>query len=387
MKKLEKMLTVYDKKFNKFCRKYLIKNNGYNERELAQTALSDYQDIITYISSLFLYYDSICFEVYGENILIPFMINLFGQKGFESLIEQGAIKFLLQTTAIMHPVELIKGVVPLMTSQGYTTEVHSVPEASFDEGINRSTLHLDRKYRRNIKRKLLKVYNVHPKDLHVKVVDDIKQKYENNHFATFNLPNIKNLTDFNKQEIEKLATITNDYFDLAILSNFRYSSLAHPSIINLNNNQFSFLKKADLIKTYNDKVFQFEKIPNFPQLIKDGKIELKDIPEFRKQKNSVKFRNWISSLADNNSSEFDVHDYLEAIDNNKNFWNSNIGKFTRSMSVFAISSVLTAPLAGASAVGIGAGLSLLDAFYIDALTKNWSPRFYIKENVQKLINK
>ena len=80
-------------------------------------------------------------------------------------------------------------------------------------------------------------------------------------------------------------------------------------------------------------------------------------------------------------------DYLDAIDNNKYFWDSNIGKFTRSMSVFAISSVLTAPFAGMSAVGIGAGLSLLDTFYIDALTQNWSPRFYIKENVEKLINK
>lgn len=381
------MLTVYDKEFNKFCRKYLIKGNGYDEKELVKTALNDYQNIITYVASLFLYYDSICFDIYGENILIPFMISLFGQKGFENLIEQGAIKFLLQTTTIVHPVEPIKGIIPLMTSSGFTTEVHSNPEASITEGLSRSTYHLDRKYKRSIKRKLLKVYNVHPKDLNVKVVDDIKQKYENNQFATLNFPNIKNLTDFNKQEIKKLATITNDYFDLAILSNFRYSSLAHPSIISLNDSQFSFLKKADLIKTYNDKIFQFEKIPNFPELIKDGKIDLKDIPEFRKQKNSVKFRNWLNSLVDKEFNEFDIHDYLDAIDNNKNFWNTNIGKFTRSMSVFAVSSVLTAPLAGVSAVGIGAGLSLLDTFYIDALTQNWSPRFYIKENVEKLINK
>lgn len=381
------MLTVYDKEFNKFCRKYLIKGNGYDEKELVKTALNDYQNIIAYVASLFLYYDCICFDVYGENILIPFMIGLFGQKGFENLIEQGAIKFLLQTTTIVHPVEPIKGIVPLMTSSGFTTEVHSDPEASINEGLSRSTFNLNRKYRRNIKRKLVKVYNVHPKDLHIKVVDDIKQKYENNQFATLSLPNIKSLTDFNKQEIEKLATITNDYFDLAILSNFRYSSLAHPSIITLNNNQFSFLKKADLIRTYNDKIFQFEKIPNFLQLIKDGKIDLKVIPEFRKQKNSVKFRAWINSLTDKDFNEFDVSDYLDVIDNDKNFWNTNVGKFTRSMSVFAISSALAAPFTGPAALGIGIGTSLLDTFYIDALTKNWSPRFYIKENVQNLINK
>lgn len=381
------MLTVYDKEFNKFCRKYLIKGNGYDERELAKTALNDYQNIIAYVASLFLYYDCICFDVYGENILIPFMIGVFGQKGFENLLEQGAIKFLLQTTTIVHPVEPIKGIIPLMTSSGFTTEVHSNPEASINEGLSRSTFHLDRKYKRNIKRKLIKLYNVHPKDINVKVVDDVKQKYENNQFASLNLPNNKSLTDLNKQEIEKLATITNDYFDLAILSNFRYSSLAHPSIISLNDNQLSFLKKADLIKTYSDKVFQFENIPNFPELLKNGKINLKDIPEFRKEKNSVKFRNWISSLTDNEYDELEIHDYLNAIDNNKNFWNTNAGKFTRSMSVFAISSAITAPFTGVSALGIGAGLSLLDTFYIDALTNNWSPRFYIKNNIQKLIQR
>lgn len=381
------MLTVYDKEFNKFCRKYLIKNNGYGENELIKTVLNDYKNIVTYVSSLFLYYDSICFEVYGENILIPFMISLFGEKGFESLLEQEAIKFLLQTTAIMHPDKPIKGVIPLMTTNGYTTEVHSMPEASLDEGLKRTTLNLSRKYRRNIKRKVIKTYNVHPKDLHVNVVDDIKQKYEQNQFADLNLPYIKELGDLNKQEIEKLAIIANDYFDLAILSNFKYSSLAHPSIISLNDNQLLFLKKADLIKTYSDKVFQFENIPNFPELLKNGKIDLKDIPEFRKEKNSVKFRNWISSLTDNEYDEFEIHDYLNAIDNNKNFWTTNAGKFTRTMSVFTVSSVLTAPLTGISALGIGAGLSLLDTFYIDALTKNWSPRFYIKNNLQTLIKK
>ena len=305
----------------------------------------------------------------------------------KNLLEQGAIKFLLQTTAIMHPVEPIKGVIPLMTSKGYTTEVHSVPEVSIDEGLKRTTLNLTRKYKRNIKRKVIKTYNVHPKDLHVNVVNDIKQKYTQNQFADLNLPYIKELADLNKQEIEKLATITNDYFDLAILSNFRYSSLAHPSIISLNDNQLSFLKKADLIKTYNDKIFQFENIPNFSEMIKNGKIDLKDIPKLRKEKNSVKFRNWINSLTDNEYDEFEIHDYLDAIDNNKNFWTTNTGKFTRSMSVFAISSAITAPFTGVSALGIGAGLSLLDTFYIDALTNNWSPRFYIKNNIQKLIQR
>lgn len=82
-----------------------------------------------------------------------------------------------------------------------------------------------------------------------------------------------------------------------------------------------------------------------------------------------------------------MSDYLDVIDNDKTFWNTNIGKFTRSMSVFAISSALVAPFTGPAAIGIGAASSLLDTFYIDALTQNWSPRFYIKENVQKLINK
>ena len=39
--------------------------------------------------------------------------NLFTEKGFESLVEQNAIRFYLQSKPIMHMVNPVKGVNPL----------------------------------------------------------------------------------------------------------------------------------------------------------------------------------------------------------------------------------------------------------------------------------
>ena len=40
-----------------------------------------------------LLFDKITFKVYGENLLIPVLISFFGEKGFDALVEQGAINF------------------------------------------------------------------------------------------------------------------------------------------------------------------------------------------------------------------------------------------------------------------------------------------------------
>ena len=89
---------IFDRKFNDYARKYFIRDGKYNDAELAKTMQADTNFMKEHICQLLLYYDSVCFNVYGENMLIPFLIKTFSQKGFPLLSKDDSRKniFLLQ---------------------------------------------------------------------------------------------------------------------------------------------------------------------------------------------------------------------------------------------------------------------------------------------------
>ena len=126
---------IYDKKIDKYLRKYYIKKQNENVPELFKTFVNDTKEIKKYICSLLLYYDSVCMEITAENIAIPFFINLFTEKGFESLLEQNALRFYLQSKPIMHMVTPVKGINPLSTGT-FNDGPYAIPEESIKFGLN-----------------------------------------------------------------------------------------------------------------------------------------------------------------------------------------------------------------------------------------------------------
>ena len=150
---------IFDRKFNDYARKYFIRDGKYNDAELAKTMQADTNFMKEHICQLLLYYDSVCFNVYGENMLIPFLIKTFSQKGFENLLEQKAIRFLLETTSIMHIEKPHPAIQPLCSAT-MSSEVHKNPQASLEEGLRRCIIPMDRKYKRSISRKILNNFKV-----------------------------------------------------------------------------------------------------------------------------------------------------------------------------------------------------------------------------------
>lgn len=267
---------------------------------------------------MFLYYDTVCFDVYGENIIIPYLIHLFGEKGLENLLEQGAIKFLLSNTIITHLESPIKGIYPLQSGE-LSSAAHKNPEDSLALGFTFSINQLDRKKRKNLTKKILKNYNIHPKNISSRIVDSVYQGYKDNIFSTLGLPYIKSLEDFKIEESKKMAKIAEHYLDLSLMAYYQYSSIDSYPLELLNTEQIKHLKNIKKIKEYTDKTFNFEKIPNFEMLINTGRLKKEDIPEFRKNKHSIKFRKWIASLSQQDFETFDVKEYLDSIEGNKTF--------------------------------------------------------------------
>lgn len=374
---------IFDRKLNDFARKYFIKDGKFSNAELSRTILNDIENMKKHICLLLLYYDSVCFNVYGENMLIPFLINLFGEKGLENLLEQGAIRFLLETTSIMHICKPHPGIQPLCTGS-MSSDVHSIPEASLDEGFNRCTLPLTRKYKRGISKKILNNFSVHPVGVNSRIVESVNSSYNNNFFGDFGLPAIKELKLLNSEESKKLNHIATQYLDLALISYFKYSSLDNYDLILLNDKQIKQMKNTEKITEYTDKIFQFEKTPNFEELLSIKKITPEQIPEFRKKKNSIKFRKWIASLSQQEIESFDTKEYIDSIDKSKTFWQSGQGRVFKTLTVNTISTILSPATMGAS-LALGSGISLLDEFYLSSLLSNWNPRFFFNETINPIL--
>ena len=369
-------LTIYDKKVNQFVRKYFVKNNRYNELYLARHYIEEEREIRAYICSLLLYYDSVCFDVYGENIIVPYLIGVFGKKGFDNLIEQKAVRFLLSTSMITHSVNPIQGLHPLQYGT-LTTEVHSNPEDSISSGLKWSSNSFDRSYHRSLTRKLTKLYNVHPKGVSSRIVSSVYQGYKDNLFAKLGLAYEQELDKFDKSQCEKIGTIAQYYMDLALISYYQYTSIDNYPLDLLNTEQLEHLKYTQRIKNYTNKTFEFEKIPNFEELLSSGVLKVEDIPEFRKKTNSEKFRKWIATVSQNDFDSFDVKEYLDSIESHQSFWQTNSARALKTISVNIVSTLISC-LTGDPCV-LGTSIALLDEFYINSLIKNWSPRFFFKE--------
>jgi hypothetical protein len=155
--------TIFYPGLNDFCRKYLVTNNSVASADVAQFPIRLAAENASLFEQ-FMLFDKMSFKVYGENILVSYLIAQLGQNVFESLVEQGAIGFTLWTPVLTYLTQDIPGVMALQSGT-QSSSAHSDPEASLELGLKWMQRQLPRKERRQLVRKLLTLYRVTPPNL------------------------------------------------------------------------------------------------------------------------------------------------------------------------------------------------------------------------------
>ncbi len=396
---------VYYDKLNEFSRTYLVKGNEYLIKDV-RSFKPELNTLKKEIGEKLLYHDGISFKVYGENIPLAVLINLFGIKGIEELLEEKAIEFVLDTSLVTYLKSDCKGVMPLQSGTGeYTSKVFTDTEESVTLGLEWLRDRLTRPVRRSLIKKVLKAYKVTPPNLSKDAVTFGHEGYNSNLFSDFGLPKQKDIMDLNGKERRKLCDLASQCAKLTILSQFEYSSSKSLELMKLNVTELDKLKRVELIEKSTNDIFTLEDIPDFEKLIEDGVINLKDIPKLRKKKNSMKFRKWIDKVSleeQNNISK----EYIDAIVNTKNFWNTNKGQFIKTVGISVLGSEVSGKVGGAiggmvagtngvalgenianiAGLMTGVGISLLDTYVLGGICKGWTPKFYIENEIRPLIN-
>ncbi|MFW5889608.1 MAG: hypothetical protein ACOCUD_04430 [Bacillota bacterium] len=387
---------VFDKDLNSFARKYLVKGNKQTIK--TRNMISRHNQIIRKVSETLLRHEGVAFKVYGENIPLAILTNIFGVSGVEKLLEQGAIKFILWTPVITYNSSNIDGILPLQ-SGNVTSETHYDPEKSAELGLKWMKKLPPKKDRRRLVRKTIKAYEVPPPEAANEAVKFGHEGYKSNIFENMGLSRRKDITDLNKKERAKLCSLATQCLELAILSEFKYHTLDSIDLMNLTCVEFNRLQKAKMIEKMEDKLFRIEKLPDFSELIKEEIIDIKEIPELRATKDAIKFRSWISNLADESDVEDVTKEYLDSITKSTGFFETNKGKFIKTVGVTSVSAGIGSLIGGGVGGIIGGivgkstleplvdfGLNLLDTYILSGITQGWHPRHYFDKQIRKVVN-
>ena len=385
---------IYTNKLDSFTRKYYVTNN--NVRGLTKKGHAMERNlIISDISEQFLYYNGIAFYVFGENIPLTVLIDIFGVSGLENLLEQSAIEFVFNTPTVMYNVDDVEGMMPLVASHGFASKAHSDPEESVTLGFNWLRTPLQQRVKRKIIKKVIKAYRTPSGSIANDATKFGIEGYNNNLFHKFGMPKDKDISNLNKDEREKLCSFAKECVTLSILSELNYNSIDSFYIAELVGEHLENLKKTSHVKEATNRLFELENLPNFSVLMQKGIIDYKDIPKLRKSKNSIKFRNWLNSTLDTSDTVDIVNEYLNSIEKTKGILEKEPWRVLKTLGIVALSGAAGGAIASSingAAIGMVAGiaadlgLSTLDTYVLSGLLRGWNPRHYFTGEIKTLMS-
>ena len=368
-------LPVFEKSLNDFSRSYLIEGKPVNRK----TQLKKEFNMLTLnLCEKLMRHERIAIKVYGENIPLALLLNLFRTKGVENLLEHDALKFVLWTPIITYNVDEISGLIPLQSGD-LNSEPHSDPEKSAWMGLKWMSEPPKPRDQRKLLKKIVPSYLLPPSKIGENATKFGVEGYKSNLFESFNLPHQKDIDKLTLEERRLLCKLTTECLELIVVSNLNLQTMDLPNIAYLTNIELKKLKKTNLIEKAEEKIFEIENIPDYKKLISDGYIKVKDIPFIRNNKHSKKFREWIYTTTENNDLEEITKEYIDSITGDKSHVNKI--KFLKTLGVTTTSITLGSIIGGITG-GIFAapmfnyGLNLLDTYILDGLINGWTPRHY-----------
>jgi len=374
---------------NTFCRTYFISNRPVSPAEGALLVPRWEEQEAALFEQLMLF-DKISFKVFGENILVPVLIRMFGLKGFEALIEQKSLGFTLWSSDVTYLVSDVLGVDPLQFIV-HNSEPHVDPEASIMHGFRWMKEKLSLDVRRRLTRKLLPFYQVMPKDLPEQAVHNVHSAYRSGALKLLGVnteQDIHHLPVDARAELAKCASAVMEY---SYLLGAHMTSFSNPHYYALFNNSASKVQAAEQIQKNFNAIASIEGFPDLKGLRSELGIPLSKLPKLRQKRSAVQFRDWLGTATYSDTDTSITREYINAIADAKGFFETKKGKITKSVTMTAVGTGLGALIGGAEGGATGAitakllepaadfALDLLDEFLISGLARGWTPRMFFDD--------
>jgi hypothetical protein len=382
--------TVFYRGLDDLCRTYMVANRHVTLAEFCQFPDRLKEQHGSIFEQLMLF-DKVSFKVYGENIQIPFLLNLLGRDTFDELIDQGAIGFTLWTPVITHLVTDIAGVVPIQSGT-LSSPAHSDPEQSLTLGLNWMRDKLTAHEQKRMVKRVLPLYEVPEKDISQNAVSITVSAYNSGKLKALNYhtsgTDIERLALPERQVLCQCAT---ELLEYSYLIKRGMTSFSNKHYFSLFDESASKVQLQAAIAANFNRLAILEGFPDLKALHAELEDPFKNLAQLRAKRSSVKFREWLAATSFSATQTDITKEYVDSIADATGFFETRKGKVTKSVVMTAIGAAIGAAIGGvegalggaavAKAVETGADLTLdlVDEFLISGLTKGWSPRMFFDD--------
>jgi hypothetical protein len=371
---------------NEFCRKYFVKGGIEPTKQDVFLFQSRYDSLKANIFEAMMLYESVSFKVYGENVPLSILLNEMAIKGVEDLIEQGALKFVHWTPMIMHVVGQIDGVNPIAAGR-LSSDVHTDPEASIKRTFDFMKNKPNKKQRNMLTRKVRDLYIEPEKGLEHDASNFVMSAYNSGKLKCLGLDNsILDIYKLNTQQKKLLNNSASELLEHKFLVSHNLMPHKTKTLNSLFSDSISKISRTEAAI----EISKFENFPDLHNLSLELGNPLQDLPKYRNQKNTRKFRSWLNEVSDSQDLAEITAAYINSIDNAKGFFETKKGRLTKNVTMTGIGSFLGP---AGTALGGFAGpalvpaadfvLDLVDEYFVTELLKGWKPRMFI-DDMRKL---
>ncbi len=370
---------IFDRVVNGLARSVLIKGEQREPRKDVRALLEAENEV----AAILMRHEGVCFSVYGENMIIPVLIKAFGAQGLLELLDQGAVKFWLQKSAVLYVAEPKKGLMPLVSS-ALNTPTHCEPDASVAEAFNRSVRTYESKFLRKLKQALADSYVDPGSSFAPHAVEFGHEGYKLGRFGFAGLTPEVPLEELGNEAKQRLANLAQEMHDLSLIANLRMNTVDEFAIARVCHDSIDRLHRGARIERAYNRVFQIEGVPDLTELFRSRELDVRKVPKLRLKQDARKFRTWIrTATADAYSGDISV-EYLKAISEKRGFLASKGGRLVKTLTVSALTGGLGSYLAGPVGTLVGAAapsvldatMDLIDEFILGGILSGWQPRSY-----------
>lgn len=375
--------TIFDRRAGRVIRACAIV--GY-EYQVTPSVLSELDLLPVRIAELLMRHDSVCFSLYGENLIAPILLSFFGARGLLDLLAQGAIKFHLQSESVVYFQGALQPGVRPLAGMVLNSSVHCQPDASVADGLSRCIKKPDQATFRRLQRELSDAYLVPDRRYAATAARLATDAYERGRFSALGLAPSCELASLPVVAREQLATLATEMQELAVMAELQVETLDEFTIGTLFDESVEHLSRAGAIERAAASIFRIENIPSFEALFARRVLPIDKVAQMRMSPDAVRFRTWLRDVASDADAKEVGQAYVNAVLQPAGFFTTQSGRLLKTLAVTAVSGAIMASPAGVvGGLACAGGLGVLDEFVLGHILKGWTPRNYFDKSIRPAI--